>query len=65
MLLKDAVRFSKMAEQNDEADLFQECHDIAVEVSKNVNQMMEAGRIENFPGDISKQVSKCTVITMG
>ena len=57
MLLKDAVRFCKMADQNEEAELFQECHDIAVEVTKNVNEMMEAGRIEKFPGDISKQVS--------
>ena len=58
MLLNDVVRFCKMAEQEEEAAKFQECYDIAHEINKNTNEMMEAGRIEEFPGDISKQVKK-------
>merc|ERR1712212_1144666 len=55
MLLNEVVRFCKMAQQEDEAAKFQECYDIAHEINKRTNEMMEAGRIEEFPGDISKQ----------
>jgi hypothetical protein len=56
MLLKELVNHCKIAEQKDEAEKFQECYEIASEITKNVNEMMEAGRIELFPGDITKQV---------
>ena len=57
MLLEELVKHCKIAEQNDEAEKFQECYQIAKEITKNVNEMMEAGRIELFPVDITKQVN--------
>ena len=56
MILNEVVRFCKIAEQEDEAAKFQECHDIAREINMQMNEMLVAGRIEDFPGDISNQV---------
>ena len=56
MLLEELVKYCKFAEQKHEAEKFQECYEIAKDITKNVNEMMEAGRIELFPGDITKQV---------
>ena len=47
-----------MAGQDEESEKFQECHDIVQEINTYTNEMMEAGRINEFPGDISKQVRK-------
>jgi len=55
MIINEVVRFCKIAEQEDEAAKFQECHDIAREINMSTNEMMVAGSIEDFPGDISKQ----------
>ena len=62
MLLKELGNHCKIAEQNDEAKKFLECYQIATEITKNVNEMMEAGRIEMFPGDITKQVRVVTFL---
>ena len=43
MLLKELVNHCKIAEQNDEAEKFLECYEIASEIAKNVNETMEAG----------------------
>ena len=58
MFFKELVSCCEQAGQKEEADRFRECSDIASEISHNANDMMTAGRIDQFPGDITKQVSK-------
>ena len=62
MLLEELVKHCKIAEQNYEAEKFQGCYEIVSEITKNVDEMMEAGHIELFPGDITKQVRVVTFL---
>lgn len=55
MYFKELVSCCEQAGQKEEADKFRECSSIASEISHNANDMMTAGRIDQFPGDITKQ----------
>jgi len=55
MYFKELVNFCEQAGQKEEAEKFEECSKIASEISLNANDMMTAGRIEQFSGDITKQ----------
>jgi len=55
MYFKELVNCCEQAGQKEEADKFRECSNIASEISHNANDMMTAGRIDQFPGDITKQ----------
>ena len=61
MYFKELVSCCEQAGQKEEADKFRECSNIASEISHNANDMMTAGRIDQFPGDITKQVTEAPV----
>ena len=62
MYFKELVNFCEQAGQKEEAEKFEECSKIASEISLNANDMMTAGRIEQFSGDITKQVRNKSVV---
>ena len=47
---------SQKNRQNDESKLYQQCDKVIKEINKYVNEMRDAGAIEKYPGDITKQV---------
>eukprot|EP00092_Neocalanus_flemingeri_P007708 GFUD01008324.1.p1 GENE.GFUD01008324.1~~GFUD01008324.1.p1 ORF type:complete len:446 (+),score=143.38 GFUD01008324.1:75-1412(+) len=55
MYFRELVTLCEQAGQKEEADKFRECSKIASEISHNANDMMTAGRIDQFSGDITKQ----------
>ena len=57
MYFKELVQCCEAAGQMEEANKFRECSEIASEICHNANDMMTAGRIDEFPGDITKQVT--------
>ena len=56
MYFKELASCCELAGQKEESDKFRECSEIASEISHNANDMMTAGRIDNFQGEITKQV---------
>jgi hypothetical protein len=55
MFFEDLSRLSERAGQAREAKLYGECRDLARDVSRAANDMMAAGKIEGFPGDLGRQ----------
>ena len=57
-MIQELAKYSEAAGQLDEAEEYRKCSEIIKDINAYVNEMMEAGRIDDFPGDISKQVSR-------
>ena len=56
MFFKELVKLCEKTEQKEEAAKFEECSKIASEISRNANDMMDVGRIDQFGGGLSKLV---------